>query len=57
MKSFRAKVQLDASGSEDEDIEGHKFMSNSLHSNTPMVQSKSYISDDTICKKDLGAIL
>ena len=53
MKSFRAKVQLDASGSEDEDIEDHKFMSNGLHSNSPMVQSKSIISDDAICHKDL----
>ena len=46
MKSFRAKVQLDASGSEDEDIEDHKFIA-------PMVQSKSMISDDAICHKDL----
>lgn len=60
MKSFRAKVQLDASGSEDEDIEDHKFMLNGLHSNAPMVQSKlgnfqsrSIISDDAICHKDL----
>ena len=53
MKSFRAKVQLDASGSEDEDIEDHKLMSNGLHSNSPMVQSKSMISDGTICHKDL----
>ena len=56
MKSFRAKVQLDASSSEDEDIEDHKFMSNGLHSNAPiaiaMVQSKSIISDDAICHKD-----
>ena len=53
MKSFRAKVQLDASGSEDEDIEDHKLMPNGLHSNSPMVQSKSIISDDAICHKDL----
>ena len=56
MKSFRAKVQLDASSSEDEDIEDHRFMSNGLHSNAPiaiaMVQSKSIISDDAICHKD-----
>ena len=53
MKSFRAKVQLDASGSEDEDIEDHKLMPNGLHSNSPMVQSKSIISDDAIYHKDL----
>ena len=56
MKSFRAKVQLDASSSEDEDIEDHKFMSNGLHSNAliaiAMVQSKSIMSDDAICHKD-----